>query len=169
MWRGALHETFNVAALWKLPLLLVCDNNGYAVSTGVRQGVAAAQLTDLAAPFGIPAVAVDGADVDAVVAVMSEAVSAIRAGSGPRFIEMRCTRMGAHSTATKEERSAAELEQFRDTDPIVKQERRLRARGWLDDAKLAGTARRRAAEVAAAERFAAAAPWPDCDEASLDV
>src|SRR5450631_2970924 len=70
---GALHETFNVAALWRLPLLLICNNNGYAVSTGVRQGIAAKRLTDLAAPFGIPAASVDGTDVDAVAAATLDA------------------------------------------------------------------------------------------------
>jgi pyruvate dehydrogenase E1 component alpha subunit len=166
---GALHETMNVAALWKLPLLLVCDNNGYAVSTTVRQGIAAEQIIDLAAPFRIPAVAVDGSDVDDVVAAMSEAATAIRAGAGPRFIEMRCTRMGPHSTATKEERPNAELERFRDQDPIVRYEQRLRAMSWLDDAQLAGMQAEVASEIAAAERFAAAAAWPDGAEALRDA
>jgi pyruvate dehydrogenase E1 component alpha subunit len=166
---GALHETLNVAALWKLPLLLVCDNNGYAVSTAVRQGIAAAQLTDLAAPFGVPAVAVDGGDVDDVAAAMKEAVAAIRAGGGPRFIEMRCSRLGPHSTSTREERSGAELECLRDADPIVRHEQRLRALGWLDDAKLAQMQAGVAADIAAAEQFAADAGWPDGAEALRDV
>lgn len=166
---GALHETMNVAALWRLPLLFVCDNNGYAVSTGVRQGIAVEQLTDLASPFGIPAVAIDGADVDEVAGAMQEAVAAIRADSGPRFIEMRCTRMGPHSTATKEERPAAEQERFRDADPIVRHERRLRAAGWLDDAGFAALQDNVAQEIAAAEKFAADAAWPDGEEALRDV
>ncbi len=166
---GALHETLNIAALWQLPLLLVCDNNGYAVSTAVRQGIAVEQLTDLAAPFGVPAVAIDGTDVDDVVTAMHEAVTAIRAGSGPRFIEMRCTRMGPHSTATREERPSAELERFRDTDPIMRYEQRLRALGWLDDAKLAELQAAVATAITAAEQYAADAPWPDGDEALRDV
>jgi TPP-dependent pyruvate/acetoin dehydrogenase alpha subunit len=166
---GALHETLNIAALWRLPLLLVCNNNGYAVSTAVHQAIAAKQLTDLAAPFGVPAVAVDGTDVDAVVAAMDEAVAAIRAGSGPRFIELRCTRMGPHSTATREERPSTELEHFRDTDPIVRYQQRLRTLGWLDDAKLAELQAIVATEIVAAEQFAADAPWPDGEEALRDV
>jgi pyruvate dehydrogenase E1 component alpha subunit len=166
---GALHETMNVAALWKLPLLLVCDNNGYAVSTTVHQGIAAEQIIDLAAPFRIPAVAVDGTDVDDVVAAMAEAVARIRAGAGPRFIEMRCTRMGPHSTATKEERPSAELERFRDADPIARYDQRLRAMGWLDDARLADMHVEVAGEIALAERFAADASWPDGPEALRDA
>jgi TPP-dependent pyruvate/acetoin dehydrogenase alpha subunit len=166
---GALHETLNVAALWKLPLLLVCNNNGYAVSTAVQHGIAAAQLTDLATPFRVPAVAVDGSDVDAVVDAMSAAVAAISAGEGPRFIEMRCTRMGPHSTATKEERSSEELERFLDSDPVIKYERRLRAMGWLDDAQRAHIQSSVDAQIADAEQFVADAPWPDCEEALLDA
>lgn len=166
---GALHETLNVAALWRLPLLLVVDNNGWAVSTAVSQGLAARALTDYAAPFGVPAVAVDGTDVDAVVAAMEEAVAAIRAGGGPRFIEMRCTRMGAHSTLTKEERSAEEIERYKAGDPLAAHEARLRARGVLDDATLARLREGVLAEMAAAERQAADAPWPDPREALLDA
>jgi len=166
---GALHETFNVAALWRLPLLFVCDNNGYAVSTAVGHGIAARQLTDLAAPFGIPASAADGTDVDEVVTAMTEAAKEIRSGGGPRFIEMRCTRMGPHSTATREERPRAEVENFCAADPIGRYEQRLRAQGRLDDAGMAALQRAVATEIEAAERFAADAQWPDCEEALLDV
>lgn len=166
---GVLHETLNVAALWNLPLLMVCDNNGYAVSTAVRQGIAAKELTDLAAPFGVPAVAIDGADVDTVAATMHKAVGEIRTGSGPRFIEMRCTRMGPHSTATKEERAGAEIERFRDADPILRYEKELRRRGWLNEAILTDLQADVAGEISVAERFAAEAPWPDGEEALRDA
>jgi TPP-dependent pyruvate/acetoin dehydrogenase alpha subunit len=139
------------------------------VSTAVRQGVAAEHLTDLAAPFGVPAAAIDGADVDEVAAAVSAALVEIRAGSGPRFIEMRCTRLGPHSTATREERPKAEQERFRDTDPVVRYEQRLRTLGVLNDVKLAALQAGVATEIAAAERYAADAAWPDCDEALRDV
>ena len=166
---GALHETLNVAALWQLPLLLICDNNGFAVSTPVHQGVAAASLTDLAGPFGVPAAAVDGTDVDAVVSATLDAVTAIRAGDGPRFLEMRCVRMGSHSTLTREERLAAEVERFIDSDPLLIYERRLRDEGVLDDERWARIQAEVDAEIAAAEKFVEAAPWPDAEAAVLDV
>jgi TPP-dependent pyruvate/acetoin dehydrogenase alpha subunit len=166
---GSLHETLNVAALWQLPLLLICDNNGFAVSTSVRQGIAAASLTDIARPFGVPAAAVDGTDVDAVVAATRDAVTAIRAGQGPRFLEMRCVRMGSHSTLTREERLAAEVERFVDSDPLLIYERRLRDEGMLDDERRARIQAEVDAEIAAAEKFAEAAPWPDTEAAVLDV
>jgi len=166
---GSLHETLNVAALWKLPLLLVCDNNGYAVSTSVRQGLAPANLTDLAIPFGVPAAAVDGTDVDAVVAAMVDAVAAIRAGQGPRFLELRCVRLGAHSTATREERSAADIEKFSDADPLIVYERRLRHDGVLGDDVWRGMQAEVSAAMAEAERFVESALWPDAAAAMLDV
>ncbi len=82
---------------------------------------------------------------------------------------MRCTRLGPHSTATREERPSAELERLRDADPLVRYEQRLRALGWLDDAKLAQLQAAVAAEIATAEQYAANAPWPDGEEALRDV
>lgn len=166
---GSLHETLNVAALWKLPLLLICDNNGYAVSTSVKQGLAVANITDFAVPFGVPAVAVDGTDVDAVVSAVVEAVTAIRAGQGPRFIEMRCVRMGPHSTATKEERPATDVERFSEFDPILIYQRRLRAEGLLDEESWARMQAEVNTDMAEAEKFVEAAPWPDAEAAVLDV
>jgi len=166
---GALHETLNVAALWKLPLLLAVDNNGFAVSTPVRDGLAAANLIDFAAPFGVPAASVDGTDVDAVAAAVAQAVAAIRNASGPQFLEFRCVRLGPHSTLTKEERPPDEVQVFAAHDPVRIYERRLRAEGVLDDARWARLQAEVDAEIAEAERFAAAAPWPDPVEALLDV
>ena len=164
-----MHETLNVAALWQLPLLLICDNNGFAVSTPVRQGIAAASLTELARPFGVSAAAVDGTDVDAVVSATVDAVAAIRAGFGPRFLEMRCTRLGSHSTLTREERSAADLERFDDSDPLGLYERRLRDDGVLDDESWVRIRAEVHAQIAEAEKFVEAAPWPDAEAAMLDV
>jgi pyruvate dehydrogenase E1 component alpha subunit len=166
---GALHETLNVAALWQLPLLFVCNNNGFAVSTAVHDGVSTAALVDLAAPFRIPTAVVDGTDVDAVTEAVRAAVAQIRAGGGPRFLEIRCVRMGAHSTATREERSAACLAGFVDADPLLLYERRLRSENALGDAGWARIQSEVGAAIEAAERFVEAASWPDADEALLDA
>jgi TPP-dependent pyruvate/acetoin dehydrogenase alpha subunit len=166
---GSLHETLNVAALWQLPLLLICDNNGFAVSTSVRQGIAAASLTDLAGPFGVPAAAVDGTDVDAVVSATVDAVAAIRGGFGPRFLEMRCVRMGSHSTLTREERLAGDVERFIESDPLLIYERRLRDDGVLDDERWVRIQAEVNADIAEAETFVEAAAWPDPEAAVLDV
>jgi len=166
---GTLHETLNIAALWRLPLLLLCSNNGYAVSTSVCEGLAPAHLTDLAAPFGVPAAEVDGSDVDAVAAAVAEAAAAIRAGNGPRFLDLQCARLAPHSTLTREERPALEMERLLRRDPLCTYERRLRAEGLLDDAGWAHLQTEVDAEIAEAGRFTNEAPWPDAEAALLDV
>jgi len=167
---GSLHETLNIAALWRLPLLLVCDNNGYAVSTPVREGLAFQGLTSIAGPFGVPATVVDGADVDAVAAAVGEAAAEIRAGKGPWFLELCCARLGSHSTLTREERPAAEVEaSVAQQDPLRLYERRLRDDGMLDDALWTRMRADVDAEMADAARFVETSPWPDPREALLDV
>lgn len=166
---GALHECFNFAALWKLPLVLVCNDNGYAVSTRVSEALAPARLADLSRAYGIASREVDGCDVDAVAVAVGEAVGEARAGGGARFLVARSVRLATHSTATREERTPAELAAAASRDPIVGYERRLRAERLLDDGGAAGLAAEVAAEIAAAERFAAEAPWPDGAEALAGV
>ena len=166
---GALHETMNVAALWELPLVLACTNNGYAVSTSVQQGLAPERLIDFAGPFNIPAVSVDGIDVDAVAAATEEAVESVRAGGGPRFLELSCARMAPHSTATKEERPPTELELLRGRDPLFYYEQRLRRDGLLDDDGFARLCASVDHEISQAVRFAEDALWPDGQSAVLDA
>lgn len=166
---GALHETFNFSAIWRLPLVLVCDNNGYAVSTPVTQALAPRRLSELSRPFGIPSAEVDGSDVDEVAAAVGRAVAEARAGEGPRFLVMRTARLATHSTLTREERTPAELEALAARDPLLSYERRLRAEGLLDDARAAALQADVDEAVAAAERFVLSAPWPDGPEAIADV
>jgi pyruvate dehydrogenase E1 component alpha subunit len=166
---GALHETLNIAALWRLPLVLICNNNGYAVSTPVHAGLAPARLTDLAAPFGIPALCIDGADVDAVAALTAQAVARTRAGQGPCFLELQTARLATHSNLTREERAADELSHLGERDPLPLYERRLRERGILDDVLWARMRSEVDQDIAAAEQFAEQASWPDPAQAALDA
>jgi len=166
---GALHETLNIAALWRLPLVLICNNNGYAVSTPVHAGLAPARLTDLAAPFGIPAFCIDGTDVDAIAALTAQAVARTRAGQGPCFLELQSARLATHSNLTREERTADELNQLKERDPLPLYERRLRDDGILDEPLWARMRLEVDEDIAAAERFAEQAPWPDPGQAMLDA
>jgi TPP-dependent pyruvate/acetoin dehydrogenase alpha subunit len=166
---GVLHETLNIAALWRLPLVLICNNNGYAVSTPVRAGLAPGRLTDLAAAFGIPAASADGADVDAVAALTAHSVAQTRAGRGPCFLELQCARLATHSNLTREERTGVELIGLQERDPLPLYERRLRSEGVLEDALWTRMRSEIDAEIAAAEAFAEAAAWPDAEQALLDA
>ncbi|HMK68210.1 MAG TPA: thiamine pyrophosphate-dependent dehydrogenase E1 component subunit alpha [Stellaceae bacterium] len=166
---GALHETLNIAALWRLPLLFVCDNNGYSVSTPRSEALAPESLSDLAAPFGIPAREVDGMDVVAVRDAAQELAERTRSGGGPSFLECRSERFASHSTAVRETRSAEEMRSLRKRCPIAGLAARLEAEGIL-----AASERKRLEQevergVEEAIRFAEDAPYPDPSEAVSDV
>lgn len=157
---GSLHEAMNLAAVWCLPLLFVCDNNGYSISTPHTATLAPRSLAALAAPFDMPARTVDGMDVEAVRAAATSLVTRTRAGEGPAFLECRSARFATHSTSTRETRSADELAADRARDPITLQAQRLQALGVVDAAQLAALRDEAQAVAAAALRFADAAPYP---------
>jgi TPP-dependent pyruvate/acetoin dehydrogenase alpha subunit len=165
---GALHETLNIAALWKLPLLLVCNNNRYSISTPVAQALATKQLADLAQPFEIPARTVDGMDVLLVRETAREMIDRARKGEGPSFLECLSCRFATHSTATRESRSEEELRSDRARCPIRALAGQLLAAGLLDEVRLAHLQRDVDAEAEEAGRQAVQAPWPDlaqgCDD-----
>lgn len=166
---GALHETLNIAALWKLPLLLVCDNNGYSVATPRAQALAPLQLSDLAKPFGIPGVTVDGMEVMAVEDAARNFVERARAGAGPSFLECVSHRFATHSTSTRETRPAEALAEARSRCPIDRYRRELEAAGVLT-AKLRSEVEREVDNVVArALSEADAAPYPDQAEVVDDV
>ncbi|HEY2791540.1 MAG TPA: thiamine pyrophosphate-dependent dehydrogenase E1 component subunit alpha [Micromonosporaceae bacterium] len=156
--QGVLLEALNLAALWRVPTIFVCENNGYATSLTVADGVAGS-ATARAAAFGIPAVTVDGMDAEAVHAATATAVAAARAGAGPAFIECVTYRFDAHHTwehkARVRYRDPDEVSAGRARDPINIQGVRLdsNVRAELDAAI--------EAELAAAVSFALASPPPD--------
>jgi TPP-dependent pyruvate/acetoin dehydrogenase alpha subunit len=166
---GALHETLNIAALWKLPLVLVCDNNQMSVSTPQAQGLAPARLSDLAAPFGVPGLTVDGMDVLAVREAAAGFLARARGGEGPAFLECVSERFSSHSTATRETRPAAAMAAIRARCPIDALAGILAAEGALDAPGLDRVRAEVDAAVAAAVAFAEAAPFPDPAEALSDV
>ena len=166
---GALHEAMNVAAIWKLPLLFVCDNNGWSVSTSRAEALAPARLSDLAAPFRMPAATIDGMDVIAVRDAALAFAAHARSGAGPAFLECVSERFATHSTATRETRSAAEMSAIRARCPIRRHAARLEADGTLTADVRARLERDVASAVANAIRYAEASPFPDPAEALRDV
>ncbi|MEO8304053.1 MAG: thiamine pyrophosphate-dependent dehydrogenase E1 component subunit alpha [Betaproteobacteria bacterium] len=166
---GALHETLNIAALWKLPLLLVCDNNGYSVATPRAAALAPRQLSDLAKPFGIPGATVDGMDVMAVEGAARAFVERARSGSGPSLLECVSYRFATHSTSTRETRPAEELAAAKLRCPIVRYGIELETAGQLT-AQLREKVEREVDEaVDRAISRAEAAPYPDRSEVLDDV
>jgi pyruvate dehydrogenase E1 component alpha subunit len=131
---GEFHESINLAALWQLPVLFICENNLYAMGTALERSEAATDLALKASSYGIAAWTVDGMDVEAVEAAGRHAVTAIRGGGGPCFVEARTYRFRAHSMYDPElYRDKAEVEVWRQRDPIGLLEGRLRVDGLVDD------------------------------------
>jgi pyruvate dehydrogenase E1 component alpha subunit len=166
---GALHETLNLAALWKLPLLLVCDNNQYSVSTPRKDALAPARLSDLAKPFGIASATVDGMDVVAVRDASLAFAESARSGGGPAFLECLSYRFASHSTATRETRGAAELSAAKERCPIRRLAATLQANGVLTAEALGLLERDVEEDVLEAVQFADASPDPEPGEALSDV
>lgn len=137
MAEGEFHETLNLATLWKLPLLLCCENNRYAMGTSLQSSESETDLALKASAYGLASWAVDGMDVDAVRNASSRAVEMIRAGSGPVFLEFRTYRFRAHSMFDPDRyRPKEEIAEWRARDPIELSTGRLREEGLLDDEQL---------------------------------
>jgi TPP-dependent pyruvate/acetoin dehydrogenase alpha subunit len=154
---GEFHETMNLAALWRLPVLFCCENNLYAMGTALARSEAQRDLCLKAASYGVPAWPVDGMDVLAVEAAARRAALAVRGGGGPAFLELRTYRFRAHSMFDPElYRDKAEVERWKERDPISALVARLVAGGALDDAALAALERGVDEEIAGAIAFAEA-------------
>jgi pyruvate dehydrogenase E1 component alpha subunit len=166
---GAVHETLNFAALWKLPLVLVCNNNGYSVSTPVGEVLTPRRLADLAGPFGVPGRTVDGMDVRVVRDAFAAMAARARDGAGPSFLECLSYRFRPHSTATRESRPAEEVRGWRERCPIRVFIETLRDSGTLSEAALQSLHEEVAALVEMAVRYAVDAPEPGPEEGMGDV
>ncbi|TDE02233.1 thiamine pyrophosphate-dependent dehydrogenase E1 component subunit alpha [Jiangella asiatica] len=167
---GAFHESLNLAAVWKLPVLFVCENNLYMEYTPIGTVTAAANpAADRAPSYGIPAELVDGNDVVAVEDAVARAAERARAGDGPTVLEARTYRHYGHSrTDPASYRPEGELERWLERDPLTVSANQLRALGTSDD-DIRAAEESAAATVEAAVDAAKAAPGADLAEAFTDV
>jgi len=167
---GAFHEGVNLAAVWELPVVLVCENNQYAASTPFDMGSPVPNVATRAQAYGIPAVTVDGMDVEVVRGAAGEAINRARNGGGPTLVECETFRYCGHSRSDRNKyRSEEEEEQWRARDPISRQEKRLREAGLCTVEAIAAIQQEIEAEVADAVAFAEAAEHPALEELWSDV
>jgi pyruvate dehydrogenase E1 component alpha subunit len=167
---GEFHESLNLAALWKLPVLFLCENNLYAMGTALARHQAQPDISLKAESYGLPAKPVDGMDVLAVEEATRQATALVRDGDGPVFLEFRTYRFRAHSMYDPElYRNKDEVEQWKKRDPIVTYEARLRQWGLLTDAEKAKIEAAVDAEIAEAVAFAEAGPWEPVEDLTKDV
>jgi len=160
--QGAFHEAVNFAAVFKLPIVYVCENNQYAMSMPVSRGLGNTDITVRAAAYGIPGVSVDGNDVLAVYEAAKEAVDRARAGGGPTLVETRTYRWRGHSKSDANRyRTREEIEMWKQRCPIRRFEEKLEAMGLLTPADRELIGREIEAEIQAAIEFAESQPDPD--------
>jgi pyruvate dehydrogenase E1 component alpha subunit len=167
---GEFHESLNLAALWRLPVLFACENNLYAMGTALARSESQTDVVRKAASYDIPAAKVDGMDVLAVEAAAGAAVEAMRSGGGPRFLELATYRFRAHSMFDPElYRDKAEVESWKQRGPIVTFVAALRAAHLIDDRALAALEATIEREIAAAVEFAEAGTLEPLADLTRDV
>ena len=163
---GAFHESVNLAAIWKLPVVFLCENNQYAVSSSFKKMVASDNISDRSAAYNIPGVLVDGQDVIAMYEAVSEAVARARSGQGPSLIEGRTYRYYDHSLGLGRivraaYRDDAEVEQWKQRDPIAIHKDRLLAQGIATQEEIDAMEAEVLAEIDDAVEFARQSPYPE--------
>lgn len=159
---GEFHESMNLAALWKLPVLFCCENNLYAMGTALDRSESQQDIHLKAAAYNIPSVQVDGMDVLAVRTAARRAVDAIRRGEGPQFIEFKTYRFRAHSMFDAElYREKAEVEHWKERCPIDGFSKLLQSRQLLTSEDYQSLVKIAEEEVQKSVDFAEAAPWED--------
>jgi TPP-dependent pyruvate/acetoin dehydrogenase alpha subunit len=162
---GEFHESMNLAALWQLPVLFVCENNYYSMGTALKYAHAEENLAKKAENYKIPAEAVDGMDVLAVEAAAKKAAAFVRAGQGPYFLECRCYRFRGHSAFDTElYRAKDEVETWKKKDPIVTFTRYLQEQGLANLEDLHELEEEVKAEMEAAIAFAEAGTWEPVED-----
>lgn len=170
MAEGAFHEAANLATLWQLPGLFLCENNLYAMGTALARSESQTDLCAKAGSYGMHTMAVDGMDVVAVHEAVQRAAQEVRAGRGPMFLELRTYRFRAHSMFDPElYRNKQEVEAWKTRGPIHTFTARLKAQGLLSEDEFLALDAKAQAEVDAAVAFAEAGTWEPVEELLRDV
>lgn len=168
---GPFHESLNIAALWKLPVIYVCENNAYGVNTPASAAVAVKDVAERGTAYGIPGVVVDGNDILAVYEVAEAAVQRARTGQGPTLLECKTYRWRGHTEikGMPDSRPSEELEAWKQRDPIASFVAKLQSQRVLTDDGWKKMDEDILQSIEAAVQFAKASPFPDLQTAVEDV
>ncbi|ADY53657.1 pyruvate dehydrogenase (acetyl-transferring) E1 component, alpha subunit [Pseudopedobacter saltans DSM 12145] len=168
--QGALNETFNMAMNWKLPVVFIVENNGYAMGTSVARTANTQDIYKLGLGYEMPSMPVDGMDPVAVHNAIDEAVQRARRDEGPTFLEIRTYRYKGHSMSDPQKyRTKEEVEEYKAKDPIEVVKEKILQEKWADQAWFDEVAAKIKAEIDEAVKFAEESPWPDPSELYTDV
>ena len=167
---GAFHEALNMASIWKLPVVFVCENNKYGMSMDIALAMAVPNVADRASAYAMPGVAVDGNDLPAVAAAAAAAIDRARTGDGPSLVECKTYRWRGHSKSDRNlYRTKEEIDAWRKRDPIRLLEAELVAHGRFEAAELAAIEKAAALEIERALDFAKTSPDPAPSDLTRDV
>jgi len=167
---GAFHEALNMASVWKLPVIFVCQNNGYAEHTRFSDGTAVANIADRAASYSMPGVTVNGNDPIATWAAASDAIERARRGDGPTLLEAKTFRFEGHLLGDPGHYiPAEEMQAARELDPVPLFRQQLLDDWQVTEQELQAMEAEIAAEVGEALQFALDSPYPDLTENTRDI
>ena len=168
--QGMLHEVFNLAMLWKLPVVFICENNNYAMGTSIERTSNVIDIYKLADAYEMPADKIDGMTAEAVHESVARAVNRARQGEGPTLLEMKTYRYKGHSVSDPQKyRTKDEVEEYKDQDPITKVTKTILDNNFATEAVLKAIDEKITLIVDASVKFAEESPWPDDSEVYKDV
>ncbi|MBA4302613.1 MAG: pyruvate dehydrogenase (acetyl-transferring) E1 component subunit alpha [Sphingobacteriaceae bacterium] len=168
--QGALHETFNMAMLWKLPVVFVVENNFYAMGTSLERTTNLTDIYKMGLAYDMPSQWVDGMSCEAVHEAMAVAVERARKGDGPTFLEIRTYRYRGHSMSDPAKyRTKEEVEDYKSKDPITVTRETILKKKYATEAELSAIDEKIEEQVKASVEFAENSPWPDVSELYTDV
>ena len=160
--QGSLHETFNLAMLWQLPVVFICENNGYAMGTSVARTSYSTEIWKLGLGYEMPCGPVDGMNPVAVATAVDEAVQRARRGGGPTFLEMKTYRYRGHSMSDAQHyRTKEEVEEYKKIDPIIQVLNVIKENNYATDEEIEVIDQRVKDLVAECEKFAEESPFPE--------
>ncbi len=168
--QGMLHEVFNLAMLWKLPVVFICENNNYAMGTSIERTSNVIDIYKLADAYEMPADKIDGMTAEAVHEGVARAVNRARQGEGPTLLEMKTYRYKGHSVSDPQKyRTKDEVEEYKNQDPITKVSKTILDNNFATEAELKAIDDKITLIVDASVKFAEESPWPDDSEVYKDV
>lgn len=168
--QGMLHETFNIAMTWKLPVIFICENNNYAMGTSVQRTSNITDIYKLADAYEMPADVIDGMSAEAVHDGVTRAVNRAREGGGPTLLEIKTYRYKGHSISDPQKyRTKEEVEEYKSKDPLQALLKTVYDNKFATEDDVAAIDKRVEAAVAECVRFAEDSPWPSDDEVLKDV
>jgi pyruvate dehydrogenase E1 component alpha subunit len=170
VWQGILHETMNMSKLWNLPVIFICENNGYAMGTSVERSAASKEIFKLGEAFDMPSMPVDGMSPEAVHNAIFDATELCRSGHGPVFLEIRTYRYKGHSMSDPQKyRTKEEVESYKEKDPLQVILSKILENKWANEQEIEEITKKVKEEIDDCVTFAENSPYPEDSAVYEDI